>query len=237
MADLDNLTKIKLESIFEMEGGYVLDFTYAKLSEFIETAARFDPYEKYGQASKANLLRRIWSGEPMPVVARIVLDLLDYWSYRRNSGSEQPSDAQFELHNELKEHFLSVLSTTSDEASIDFLKKDFSNLDLTALPSELTAQQVVKARLDEIDRSLKAQAPLGVIFLAGSTLEGLLFELATKHAETYTSCPKTPRKKGKVKPLDAWTLSDFISVSHELGVLGEDVARFAGCRRLRVRAG
>lgn len=100
-------------------------------------------------------------------------------------------------------------------------------IDLTALPSELTAQQIVQARLDEIDRSVEAEAPLAVIFLAGSTLEGLLSELATEHAATYASCGQAPKKKGKVKPIDSWTLSELITVSHELGVLSKDVAKFA----------
>lgn len=227
MADLDYITKSKLESIFQMGGGYVLDFTNDGFSDFIKTAAGFDPYTKYGSQSKAKLLRKIWNEEPMPVVAKIVLNLLDYWSFLNTTGGGKPSEAEFELHNELKEHFSSMFSTAADTASLEFLKKDFSDLDLAALPSELTAQQVVQARLDEIDRSLKADAPLGVIFLAGSTLEGLLFELATKHPQMYTSSPRAPRYQGRVKSLDAWTLSDLITVSHELGVLGEDVARFA----------
>lgn len=38
MADLDNITKRKLESILEMSGGYVLDFTNATFSDFVQTS-------------------------------------------------------------------------------------------------------------------------------------------------------------------------------------------------------
>jgi hypothetical protein len=107
------------------------------------------------------------------------------------------------------------------------LNKDLGAVDLTALPKELTAQQVIAARLDEIDRALDAGAPLAVIFLVGSTLEGLLAELSLAHASTFASAAAAPRVKGTVKPLDAWTLSELITVSHALGLLGEDVAKHA----------
>jgi hypothetical protein len=38
MADLDNATKRKLESIFDMSGGYVLDFSNASFADFVRTA-------------------------------------------------------------------------------------------------------------------------------------------------------------------------------------------------------
>ncbi len=72
MAELDNSTKRKLESIFEMPGGYVLDFSNARFQDFVKTAIGIDPYEKYPPASKAVLLRRVWQEEPPSVVAKII---------------------------------------------------------------------------------------------------------------------------------------------------------------------
>lgn len=42
-------------------------------------------------------------------------------------------------------------STTSED--LIFLDKDLAEVDLAALPTELTAQEVIQARLDEIDRA------------------------------------------------------------------------------------
>jgi hypothetical protein len=108
-----------------------------------------------------------------------------------------------------------------------FLDKDLAGVDLTALPKELTSQRVIQARLDEIERCLDGAAPLAVLFLVGSTLEGLLNELALAHAATYVASPPSPKVKGIVKPLEAWTLAELIAVSHALGVLGGDVAKHA----------
>ena len=75
--------------------------------------------------------------------------------------------------------------------------------------------------------NLFADAPLAVIFLVGSTLEGLLAEIALAHATTFASSSAAPKAKGASKPLDQWTLSELINVAHSLGVLGEDVAKHA----------
>ena len=79
MANIDNLTKRKLESIFAMSGGYVLDFTNATFGDFIRTAIGIEPYEKYGiDLSKARLLRAIWEDEPNELVAKLNLELLEH---------------------------------------------------------------------------------------------------------------------------------------------------------------
>jgi hypothetical protein len=54
----------KLESIFEMGGGYSLDFSNSSFADFVKTAIGLDPYMKYDGGSKAVLLRKIWQTEP-----------------------------------------------------------------------------------------------------------------------------------------------------------------------------
>ena len=79
VADLDNTTKLKLESILDMGGGYVLDLSNATFGDFVRTSIGLDPYEKYGtDLSKAKLLRLIWEHESNPSVAKLNLDLLEY---------------------------------------------------------------------------------------------------------------------------------------------------------------
>ena len=130
------------------------------------------------------------------------------------------------LHDELRAQF-SAPTTETDPASMAFLAKDFAQLDLASLPAGLTAAQLVAARLDEIDRCLEANAPLAVIFRLGSTLEGLLLELALAQSTTFTRAAAAPRARGVVKQLQAWTLSELITVAREIRVLSEDVARHA----------
>lgn len=227
MADLDNATKRKLELLFDMSGGYVLDFSNASFSDFVETAIGIDPYDKYPPESKARLLRRIWQVEPWPLVAKLNRELLEHWRVGKLVADGDLSESESALHEELVATF-GETSLSSDEADLAFLAKDFEDLDLTVLPTELSSQDVVQARLDEIDRCLEAGSPLAVVFLAGSTLEGLLLQVAQAQAQVFVNCPSAPTVKGKTKQLTDWTLDELITVSRVLNVLGEDVARHAG---------
>lgn len=59
----DNKMQTMLEDLFEMRGGYVLDFTNDSFTSFIDNCLGFDPYSRY-QGSKAKILRSIWAEEP-----------------------------------------------------------------------------------------------------------------------------------------------------------------------------
>jgi hypothetical protein len=184
------------------------------------------PYDKYPPASKAVLLRTIWQVEPLTVVAKLNLELLEHWRVGKLLGNEELTPFETTMHDELKALF-AAHDEVKSSASVEFLAKDFSQTDLTALPRELTSQQILQARLDEIERCLEADAPLAVIFLVGSTLEGLLLELALAHAATFAASPAAPTVRGTSKPVQSWTLAELIAVSRDLGLLGEDVSKHA----------
>lgn len=226
MADLDNATKRKLESIFDMGSGYVLDFSNARFADFVKTAIGIDPYEKYPPGSKAVLLRAIWHQEPLPIVAKLNLELLEHWRVGKLIAGRESKAAEMALHDELKAQF-SALVGTGDRATTEFLSKDFTRIDLDALPHALTSRDVIEARLREIDACIEADAPLAAIFLVGSTLEGLLMELAMANATQFTAASSAPKDRGKVRPINQWRLGDLITVSHALGILSADVSKFA----------
>ena len=225
-AGFDNSAKQLLEELFGMSTGYVMDFNNSTFASFVQTCIGFNPYDRY-DGSKAVILRQIWLNEPFDDVAKLNLDLLERWRINKLRAGEQPTDFESYALDKLTTLFTAEGAPALSPEDLAFLNKDFASVDLTALPKELTAQQVIQARLDEIDRALDADAPLAVLFLVGSTLEGLLAELALAHASTFTSSSAAPRAKGSVRPLDTWTLFELITVSHALGVLGEDVAKHA----------
>lgn len=223
---LSNSTKRKLESLLVLGGGYVLDFTNATFKDFVVTAIGIDPYAgEYD--SKANLLRRLWQELPDATAAKLNLELLDYWKTGKAIADQPITDAEQGMHDELCAEFSAV---GGSEAALDtaFLDRDFGVIDLAALPSELTATGILQARLIEIERAIAADVPLAVIFLVGSTLEGLLAELAAAQAPTFVASRAAPKgKDGKVKPLQDWTLSELITVSKDVRVLSADVAKHA----------
>jgi len=81
MSDLTASEKRKLERLFGMGGGYVLDFSNRTFAEFVEDSVRRDIYDtryKYGSGSKANRLRGFWGIEANTVVVKLIGDLIEY---------------------------------------------------------------------------------------------------------------------------------------------------------------
>lgn len=110
----------------------------------------------------------------------------------------------------------------------DFLNREFKEISLDELGLEGTITEVIRLRLDEIKKCLTAKAPLSVIFLSGSSLEGILLGLANKHPIKFNQSKSAPKDKtGKVKTFHEWTLSNFIDVACNLGIIKEDVKKFS----------
>jgi len=110
----------------------------------------------------------------------------------------------------------------------DFLKREFKEISLGNLGLDGTITEILKLRLDEIKKCLTADAPLSVIFLAGSTLEGILLGIASQYPQKFNQSKSSPKDKtGKVKPLQKWTLNNFIDVAYNIGLLAEDVKQFS----------
>lgn len=114
-------------------------------------------------------------------------------------------------------------STVEDE----FLKKEFDEIGLDTLNLEKPLTEVLNLRLLEIKKCLIAEAPLSVIFLCGSTLEGILSGLANKNISLYNTALSAPKKDGRVKSHHEWTLLNLIEVSCEVGYINEDVKKFS----------
>jgi uncharacterized protein (TIGR02391 family) len=127
VADLDNATKLKLESILEMEGGYVLDFSNATFADFVRTSIGFDPYEKYGDdLSKARLLRVIWMEEPTDTVAKLNLDLLEHWRVSMVLANRTPSEARETIRRELVDQFTPLAATGVEQAPLATAQVSFT---------------------------------------------------------------------------------------------------------------
>lgn len=110
----------------------------------------------------------------------------------------------------------------------EFLKKEFEEVSLENIGLDGTITEVLKLRVGEIEKCLSSDAPLSVIFLAGSTLEGVLLGVALKYPKEFNQSKSSPKdKEGKVKQYPDWTLSNFIDVAYEAGFLAEDVKKYS----------
>jgi hypothetical protein len=81
MAQLNILERRKLETLLEMGGGYVLDFSNRTFEEFVADSVGLGIYEEkyqYGSGSKANRLRGFIKVETDAIVGKLIRDLVEY---------------------------------------------------------------------------------------------------------------------------------------------------------------
>ena len=114
----------------------------------------------------------------------------------------------------------------------EFLKREFNEISLEDLGLDGAVTEILKLRFEEITKCLNSEAPLSVLFLSGSILEGVLLGMAIKHPKVFNQSRVAPKdKKGKVKQFQDWTLSNYIDVSCDVGFLKEDVRKFSHALR------
>lgn len=86
MSDLTSRERRKLEQLFGMGSGYVLDFSNRAFAEFFDEYLGRDIYHaRYDTrgSSKANHLRSLWDQEPNAVVAKCIYELIEHARHER----------------------------------------------------------------------------------------------------------------------------------------------------------
>ena len=235
MADLKPIEKKYFEELFDMRSGYVISqesLTNATFSELISSIANTDIYSdrfSYNGNSKAKRLRSFWELESDKIVGEVLKELLEIWKFEQIKNNKAIDTMTF---LECKKVVNKLLGIKNEDAEIetekDFLSQEFLSLNLSKLNIDLQFENVVKQRLDEIQKSLKSKAYLSVIFLCGSTLEGLLQDKAIKNMKDYNTSKSIPKdKNGKVLVFDKWTLNNFIDVSFECGFIEHDIKEYS----------
>lgn len=103
MSDLSSIDKVKLEKMFEMEGGYVLDFSNITFREFIIDNTNIDISDgkyDYASGSKANRLKAFWAKEANYIVGKLISALLEYWKTKRLINHREISQAEQALFDD-----------------------------------------------------------------------------------------------------------------------------------------
>ena len=103
MSDLSSIEKVKLEKMFEMEAGYVLDFSNITFREFIIDNTNIDISDgkyDYASGSKANRLKAFWAKEANYIVGKLISALLEYWKTKRLINHREISQAEQALFDD-----------------------------------------------------------------------------------------------------------------------------------------
>lgn len=81
MANLTTNEKQLLEKLFQMNGGYVLNFSDRTMGEFFRDDVGIDIYSKkynYASGSKANRIRSLWLSGDEKIIGKSILKLVEY---------------------------------------------------------------------------------------------------------------------------------------------------------------
>ena len=182
MANILQIEKLKLEKIFSMADGYVLDFSNSSFHRFIYDIVKLDinnsKYDKYG-SSKANRLRTLWEIEADSIVGKITEEMLLYYKAKKSISyqvSEPFNKKLFEecLNTAYKLQGKKLEKEEPVGTTEDFLEKEVDEISISALKIDGPVTVVLEQRIVEVKQCLNAGASLSVIFLCGSILEGIL---------------------------------------------------------------
>ena len=229
MAKLKTTEKRYFENLFDMDGGYVLDFTNQEFSELIIDTVNINIYNRkyeYIGNSKAKRLRAFWELENDLIVGKVLNEMLEVWKFEELKKSQKISN---DFYNECKKIVNRLMGKKIvEKTEEDFLNIKLDEIDLSLLELDSQFENIISQRIREIQACLSSNASLSVVFLCGSTLEGLLIEKASKHIKDFNMANSSPKEKdGKVKQLNTWSLSSLIDVAYELNFIELDIKKFS----------
>jgi len=234
VSSLKTVEKTAFEDLFEMGGGYVLDFSNNTFATFFRENANIDIYDdKYAinGRSKARRLRAFWKIESDLLVGRLLSELLEYWHFKNPTPDEQAKALADRCTRTVERLIGHQIDPGRSER--EFLGRDLKSVSLAAVPIDEPMVNLLEARYAEAERCLQHRAPLATIFMAGSILEGLLLGVACARPQQFNQAPNSPKdsKAGSVKPFQNWRLAELIDVACELKYLHLDVKKFSHALR------
>ncbi len=234
MANLTTNDKQLLEKLFQMGGGYVLNFSDRSLAEFFHDDIGINIYDdmyNYASGSKANRIRGFWQVAPDMLVGKSIIHLIEYIENQIVIGNYQRdvfSSALINRGKEIGNRLLGVKLQNTEITEEDFLKTEFKEISIESLNLDGAIARILTQRLNEIKKCLNSKAALAAIFLCGSTLEGILLGVALNNKQEFNKSKASPKdNNGKVLEFYEWTLSNLIDVAKDLGFLKEDVKKFS----------
>lgn len=221
-----------------MGSGYVLNFSDKTIREYFRDDLGIDIYDEkynYASGSKANRMRGFWQVADDKQVGDSIGGLINYIDTQILLGQLSKDDYPEALMDRAKgiTNRLLKIETKSPEISEDeFVSREFENISIDKLGLDSSISAILNERIAEIRKCSATNAPLAVIFLCGSTLEGILLGTASANPKDFNQSTLSPKDDtGKVKQFYNWTLYDFINVARDLNLLGEDVKKFSHALR------
>lgn len=109
-----------------------------------------------------------------------------------------------------------------------FLTKKFDPISFESLSMEDSIIKVLQQRYREVLICIENKASLAVVILCGSILEAVLLGVAVQNRNYFEQNIRAPKnKKGEIRCVEDWKLTNLIDVACDLKILKEDVRQFS----------
>lgn len=230
---LSSLDMRVVESVLQMESGYVLDFTDYQFTHFFEDldVDINDPEYCADGTSKAKRLRRFLRQADPLLAGRTLEALLEH----RLASAGPPAEEDEQGYRRLVERLRAAADGNAApgvgavERGLD-LGRALNPEAFQALGLEAKYSEVLLRRMKEAQACLGAGAHLATVILCGSVLEGLC--LAFGHLREDELRRGFQRRLNQPAPrLDEWTLWEWIVVLGHLGHFSPTIEKFGHALR------
>lgn len=131
MANLSFSEKQLIESVFDMGGGYVLNFTNRLFGEFMQDVVQYDIYQKYPNISKAKIIRAYIQDETDQYVGKLIIMLLNYM--KDNGLVTSNKVERVERLSELGQRLLGKHNTPKSQVNTSTVHQEKQIVDYEAL--------------------------------------------------------------------------------------------------------
>ena len=238
MSSLTDIDKRYFEKLLDMQSGRVSDYSDATYGEFFNRHGvdiHGAKYQTYG-TSKAKKMRAFWEREPDALVGNVLSEMIGSYEADCDLNNREVDSAVLEKSRGIVARLSGKSAPAKPTQTVDeFLDHEFTIPSIQNLPIETQVIPIVEGRLAEARTALGAGAYLSVIFLCGSVLEAVLLGAAQKEPARFNRAASSPKAgDGNVKPFHKWSLSQFIDVACDIGLLKPDVKKFShGLRDFR----
>jgi hypothetical protein len=230
-----------IESVLEMGGGYVLDFSNRTFSAFFKDFGvdiERDDFSLEG-TSKANRLRCFLHRVSPPLSGKVLAALLELRLMTKPDGLKPGEVDRYRI-------IAASLggpsapsgvqgSTVVGEADAEavLLRHVFKPEAIRRLAIDEGLAQALIDRMDEASRCIDAKAYLSAVILCGSVLEGMCLGFGLQYREHVNRAYAALFKRDP-KSLHDWRLAEWIDVLAGVGHLSPNVQKFGhGLRDFR----
>jgi hypothetical protein len=155
MAIISSKSKRTIEDLFGMNTGYVIDFSNSTFERFIFDSIGLKVYEDEGYTeyeSKANKLRTIIASENTSKVAKLLIDMLDYY-YDLKLKKDDLTEYDRKKIDEVKIEMLEILE--KGEEGLDFADDLHSKIQLISTRNAKFSEMSTNEKLKEIANLLE----------------------------------------------------------------------------------